>query len=161
MKVVLHLRWLAYLPNLFVIALFAALAALTSPSSLADLARFLAFASAVLALSTAQRCVTVTDKGLRIRRSYLLDRFSCPWSEVVAVERRQLGPLAVDQLVLREPVRSYRRRTSGPAEVTSWPIRSKRIFIGLYDKNWRAGPIGMAMTASGVSLEATEPGGAA
>ena len=119
MKVVLHLRWLAYLPNLFVIALFAAVAALTSPSSLADLARFLAFASVVLALSTAQRCVTVTDEGLRIRRSYLLDRFSCPWSKVVAVERRQLGPLVVDQLVLREPVRSYRRRTSEPPEVTS------------------------------------------
>jgi hypothetical protein len=33
------------------------------------------------------------------------------------------------------------------------------MFIGLYDKNWRTGPIGTAMRARGVSLEATEPGG--
>ena len=94
------------------------------------------------------------DGGRWVKRSYI-NRFFCPWPEVVAVERRQLGPFALDQLVLREPVRKYfGGKLAGPPDVTWRPTSSKRIFIGLSDSHWRTGPIGAALTARGVSLEA-------
>ena len=108
----------------------------------------------LVATGLLQRSVTVMDEGLWVSRSYT-DRFFCQWSEVVAVERRQLGPFAFDQLLLREPVRKFFRSTApGPPDISWRPTGSKRIAIGLYDRAWRTGPIGAAMSARGVSLEA-------
>ncbi|HEY5456233.1 MAG TPA: hypothetical protein VIJ96_12260 [Acidothermaceae bacterium] len=46
-------------------------------------------------------------------------------------------------------------KLAGPREVTWRPASRKRIFIGLYDRQWRISPIGTALIARGVSLVAT------
>jgi hypothetical protein len=106
-----------------------------------------------------RRSVTITDEGLTIRRGSA-GRFFCRWSQVVGIESRQRWFFAVDQLQLREPVRrqvSY--SSTSPPDVTWRPTSSKRLFIGLYDKNWRRGLIGAALTAHVASIEATEADG--
>jgi len=104
-----------------------------------------------------RRRVTPADEGLWIRRSYFDQMFS-PWDEVVRVERRRVGPFATDQLVVREPLRKWVKSDGrSPAEIVWKPTRSKRILIGLYDKRWRSGPIGAALTVRGVSPDAIEP----
>jgi hypothetical protein len=104
-----------------------------------------------------RRRITVTDDGLWIKRSYVNQMFSS-WAEVVGVERRRFGPFATDQLRLREAVRKYvEDDVKGQAKVVWKPRPNQRVLIGLYDKRWRTGPIGAALIARGVSLEATAP----
>lgn len=110
-----------------------------------------------IAYGIRRRTLTPTDEGLWIYRSYF-DQMFCSWGEVLRVERRRMGPFSTDQLVLREPVRKLIKSDGrSPAEIVWKPTRSKRILIGLYDKRWRSGPTGAALTARGVSLDATEP----
>ena len=104
-----------------------------------------------------RRTLTPTDEGLWIYRSYFDQMFST-WGEIVRVERRRVGPFATDQLVLREPVRkTVKSDMRSPAEIVWKPRPNQRVLIGLYDKRWRSGPIGAALTARGVSLDSTEP----
>jgi hypothetical protein len=63
---------------------------------------------AVVAGSIGQRSVTVIREGAWVKRSYA-DRFFCQWTDVVAVSRRRIGPVAFDQLLLRDPVRKFFR----------------------------------------------------
>ena len=101
--------------------------------------------------------ITVTPDGLWMKRSRFNLMFSS-WAEVVGVERRRFGPFATDQLRLREVLRRYvTSDMKGPAETVWKPRPNQRVLVGLYDKHWRTGPIGAALTARGVSLEATAP----
>jgi hypothetical protein len=155
MGMVLRLRWLLLLVYGLCVAVLFAVPALFGTSGLIYSWLYGAWFGVACALGCRQRSVTVADEGLWVKRS-LINRFFCPWPEVVAVERRQVGPFTVDQLVLREPVRGHvGGKVAGPSVVTWRPVSSKRIFIGLYDRHWKTGPIGAALTARGVSLETT------
>jgi hypothetical protein len=154
-SIVLRPRWLVVLGTSVCAALIAATPGLLRSDDWSGSVSYAVLVGTIVAVSIGQRSVTVMDEGLWIRRSYA-DRFFCQWSGVVAVERRQLGPFAVDQLVLREPVRKFfGGKLAGPPDVTWRPTSSKRILIGVYDRQWRIGPIGAALTAHGVSLVAT------
>ena len=111
----------------------------------------------IVAVDVRRLRITVVDDGLSLKQGYTGGLF-CPWSEIVAVERRRRGPFVLDQLQLREPLRAFvRRNATGPPEVTWRPTNGRTLFIGVYDKDWRSGPIGAALTARGVSLEAIKP----
>ena len=100
------------------------------------------------------RTLTPTDEGIWIYRGHFTQMFAA-WDEVVRVERRNLGLLGTDQLVLREPVRKYvRSDMRSPAEIVWKSKPNQRVLIGLYDRHWRSGPIGAALTSRGVSLDA-------
>ena len=152
-KVILRLRWLSVLGYGVCVAVIAIAFRYSSGDTLSKSLYFGVALGVVLAALTRWQTVTVMDEGLLVAGGY--GGFFCPWSEV-AVERRQFGPLSLDQLRLHKPVRRYTRGSAtGPPEFTWRPTRSKRLFIGRYDRNWRAGPIGAALTARGASLDGT------
>jgi len=156
-SIVLRPRWAVVLGIGGCAALFGAAALYFHGNRAFGLLAYIAGFSAYYAVLTRLTKVTIIDEGLMLKAGYTGGLF-CQWSEIVAVERRHLGPFRLDQLVLREPVRAHLRSNRwAPPEVTWRPTRSKRMFIGLYDKNWRTGPIGAAMTAHGVSLVAITP----
>lgn len=134
MKVVARPPWLPLLVLGVCCALIGASPGYLRTGALFDPLSYGAMVGVIVAGSIGQRSVTVIGEGLWIKRSYA-DRFFCQWMDVVAVERRRIGPFAFDQLVLREPVRKFfGGKLSGPPDVTWRPVSSKRIFIGLYDK---------------------------
>jgi hypothetical protein len=156
-NLVLRPNWLVVAASCVCIALIGATPGYLRTGGLFDPLCYGITLGAIIAVTIGQRTVTLIDEGMTMRRSSF-DRFFCPWTEVVAVERRQLGPFGVDQLQLREPLRRYIRYSStSPPDVTWRPTRSKRVFIGLYDRHWRTGPIGAALKAHGVSPEAIRP----
>ena len=157
-NVILRLRWLSVLGYGVCVAVITTALQYASSGVLSHSLYFGVCLGGVLAALTRWQTVTVMDEGLLVAGGY--GGFFCPWSEV-AVERRQFGPLSLDQLRLRKPVRRYTRGSAtGPPEFTWRPTRSKRLFIGMWDRNWRAGSIGAALTAHGASLEGTAPTGA-
>jgi hypothetical protein len=157
-KVVLHLRRLGYLVVGGLAAMVGASVWLSGSTGAAHFVAFAFWIAAIVAPGALyRRTVTTAEDGLALRRGALGQVF-CPWSEIVGVEKRQLWPFAMDQPQLREPVRRHLSYSStSPPDVTWRPTSNKRLFIGLYDKNWRTGPIGTAMTAHGVSLRAMTP----
>lgn len=155
---VLHLRRFRHLSLGALIAFVGAYFWLSGSTGAGHFVAFAVWAAALLAPGALyRRTVTINHEGLTLRRGSA-GRFFCPWSEIVGVERRRLWPFAVDQLQLRKPVRRHVSYSStNPPEVTWRPTSNKRVFIALYDRNWRTGPIGAAMTARGISLQTRTP----
>lgn len=140
-------------------AFVGAAAAYFHDSRVFGLLAYIAYFGALRAVATRMQKVTIIDEGLLLKAGYTGGLF-CQWSEIVAIEPRHFGPLKFDQLQLRGPVRAYvRGNRAAPPEFTWRPTRSRRLTIGAYDRNWRTGPIGTALTAHGVSLEAIRPTG--
>ncbi len=153
MNVILRMRWLGVLGYCVCFAVIATALQYSTSGVLSHSLYFGVAFGVVLAALTRWKTVTVLDDGLLVAGGY--GGYFCQWSDV-AFERHQLGPLSLDQLRLRKPVRRYTRGSAtGPPEFTWRPIRSKRLFIGMWDRNWRAGPLGAALTAPGASLEGT------
>jgi hypothetical protein len=105
-KVVLRVRWSIVLCMIGCAAPFAVAAVcFHRPYGVLSYIAVLGVYNAVL---TRWKKVTIIDEGLLLKAGYTGGLF-CQWSEIVAVERRHLGPFRLDQLLMREPVRPVRQ----------------------------------------------------
>ncbi len=117
------------------------------------------FSGAVMALILGPairfRSLSVTDDGITRIKGFTYG-WTAAWSDIQEVRRRRIGLVRFDQLIVRVAIPES--VTTSDAAASTQDSRRKtasnrRIFIGMYDKDWRTGPVGVALLAAGVPLE--------
>lgn len=106
----------------------------------------------ILGVALRSRSLSVTPEGL-VRVRGLKYAWGAAWVDVRSVKTRNRHLAFLDQLRLhaRPVVDGTGTRTTtvrpGPRSLE----KDRRVFIGMYDRHWEAGPVGIALSTGGAS----------
>jgi hypothetical protein len=112
-------------------------------------------AAVVLGVAVRFRSLSVSTDGLtRVHRFRYV--WHAPWVDVRVIQSSKDGFATFDQLLVHRPRASAAAGTNPRTTTRRRRLfkGDRRVFIGMYDKRWRTGLVGAALSATGSSTEA-------